>query len=178
MDKDNLEDPSSQPLPDLTQHPMFAAPTLEAQLATTQEQLAESRDACLRSRAEGENIRRRAEDDVKKAYKYAVMSFAEAMIPVKDSLEMALMHDTLSVSLMKEGIEITLRQLKTAFEKHGLMEILPIRGDKLDPMRHQAVALVAADNQDANTVVTVLQKGYMIADRLLRPAIVTATQDK
>jgi molecular chaperone GrpE len=157
---------------------LIAVQGLESQLATTQEQLAESRDACLRARADGENIRRRAAEEVAGAYKFAVMSFAEAMIPVKDSLEMALMHETLSVGLLKEGIEMTLKQLDAAFERHGLMEILPIRGDKLDPSRHQAVALVPAENQASNTVVTVLQKGYMIADRLLRPAIVTATQEK
>ena len=153
-------------------------PTLEDQLADAQVQLVDARDAVLRSRADAENIRRRAQEDVVKARKFAVASFAEAMIPVKDSLEMALMLDTPSLNLMKEGIELTLKQLTSAFEKHGLMEILPVRGERFDPMKHQAVALVPAGDQETNTVVTVLQKGYMIADRLLRPAIVTAVQAK
>lgn len=168
----------SQPDSVLEQQSPFAETTLEALLAGTQVQLVETRDAYLRAKADGENIRRRAQEDVAKAHKFAVISFAEAMIPVKDSLEMALMLDTPSMDLMKEGIELTLKQLTSAFERHDLKEILPVRGDRLDPMKHQAVALVSAGDQDTNTVVTVLQKGYMIADRLLRPAIVTAAQEK
>jgi molecular chaperone GrpE len=99
------------------------------------------------------------------------------MIPVKDSLEMALKIETVSVEALKEGTEVTLRQLSNAFEKNRLLEINPVRGDKLDPAKHQAVSMVPAD-QDANTVVEVLQKGYTIADRLLRPALVTVAQAK
>jgi molecular chaperone GrpE len=117
--------------------------SLEAQLSATEAKLAEMHDAFMRAKAEGENIRRRAQEDVSKAHKFAIESFAEAMVPVRDSLEMA----------------------------------LKIEAPTLDPMKHQAVAVVPAE-QEANTVVTVLQKGYMIADRLLRPAIVTAAQAK
>ena len=150
---------------------------LEAQLASTEARLAEMHDAFMRAKADGENIRRRAQEDVAKAHKFAVESFAEAMVPVKDSLEMALKVETPSLESLKEGVEMTLKQLNSAFEKNRLLEILPLQGDKLDPMKHQAVAVVPAE-QEANTVVTVLQKGYMIADRLLRPAIVTAAQAK
>jgi len=153
------------------------APTLEEQLASTEARLAEMQDAYMRAKADGENIRRRAQEDVAKAHKFAVESFAEAMVPVKDSLEMALTVATPSIESLKEGVEMTLKQLTSAFEKNRLLEILPQQGDKLDPMKHQAVAVVPAE-QEANTVVTVLQKGYMIADRLLRPAIVTAAQAK
>ena len=152
-------------------------PALEQQLASAEARLAELQDAFMRARAEGENIRRRAQDDVTKAHKFAIESFAEAMVPVKDSLEMALKVDTPSVESLKEGVEMTLRQLTAAFEKNRLVEVMPAVGDKLDPNKHQAVAVVPAD-QEANTVVSVLQKGYMIADRLLRPAIVTAAQAK
>ncbi|HEU4844062.1 MAG TPA: nucleotide exchange factor GrpE [Burkholderiaceae bacterium] len=154
-----------------------AEPTLEEQLAATEARLAEMHDAFMRAKAEGENIRRRAQEDVAKAHKFAVESFAEAMVPVKDSLEMALKVETPSIESLKEGVEMTLKQLSSAFEKNRLLEIMPAQGDKLDPNKHQAVAVVPAE-QEANTVVSVLQKGYMIADRLLRPAIVTAAQAK
>ncbi len=152
-------------------------PSLEEQLSATEAKLAEMHDAFMRAKAEGENIRRRAQEDVSKAHKFAIESFAEAMVPVRDSLEMALKVETPSIESLKEGVEMTLKQMTSAFEKNRLLEVLPQQGDKLDPMKHQAVAVVPAD-QEANTVVTVLQKGYMIADRLLRPAIVTAAQAK
>jgi molecular chaperone GrpE len=157
--------------------PAAAEPTLEDQLSATEAKLAEMHDAFMRAKAEGENIRRRAQEDVSKAHKFAIESFAEAMVPVRDSLEMALKVETPSIESLKEGVEMTLKQLTSAFEKNRLVEILPAQGDKLDPMKHQAVAVVPAE-QEANTVVNVLQKGYMIADRLLRPAIVTAAQAK
>ena len=150
---------------------------LEAKLAEAQAKAAELQDAFLRARAETENMRRRAQDDVTKAHKFAIEGFAEALLPVRDSLEMALKVDTPSVESLKEGVEMTLKQLNTAFEKNRLQEVAPQAGDKLDPMKHQAISTVPAD-QEANTVVTVLQKGYMIADRLLRPALVTVSQVK
>ena len=152
-------------------------PSLEEQLAATEAKLAEMHDAFMRAKADGENIRRRAQEDVAKAHKFAVESFAEAMVPVKDSLEMALKVETPTVDSLKEGVEMTLKQLSSAFERNRLIAIEPAQGEKLDPNKHQAVAVVPAE-QEANTVVTVLQKGYMIADRLLRPAIVTAAQAK
>jgi molecular chaperone GrpE len=150
---------------------------LEQQLSATEAKLAEMHDAFMRAKAEGENIRRRAQEDVSKAHKFAVESFAEAMLPVRDSLEMALKVETPSIESLKEGVEMTLKQLTAAFERNRLVEVLPAVGDKLDPNKHQAVAVVPAE-QEANTVVNVLQKGYMIADRLLRPAIVTAAAAK
>ena len=163
---------------DATQAPApDASPSVEEQLSATEAKLAEMHDAFMRAKAEGENIRRRAQEDVSKAHKFAIESFAEAMVPVRDSLEMALKVDTPSIESLKEGVEMTLKQLTSAFEKNRLLEIMPAQGEKLDPNKHQAVAVVPAE-QEANTVVTVLQKGYMIADRLLRPAIVTAAQAK
>ena len=162
------------------QQPAFesaANPSLEEQLSAAQAKLAEMQDAFMRAKAEGDNIRRRAQEDVAKAHKFAVESFAEALLPVKDSLEMALTVETPSVESLKEGVEMTLKQLTSAFERNKLLEVVPAAGDKLDPNRHQAVAMVPAE-QEANTVVAVLQKGYTIADRLLRPAIVPAAQPK
>ena len=150
---------------------------LEAQLSQTEAKLAEMHDAFMRAKAESENIRRRAQEDVSKAHKFAVESFAEAMVPVKDSLEMALKVENPTLESLKEGVEMTLKQLNSAFERNRLVEVMPAAGEKLDPNKHQAVAMVPAE-QEANTVVAVLQKGYMISDRLLRPAIVTAAQPK
>jgi molecular chaperone GrpE len=152
-------------------------PGLEEQLSATEAKLAEMHDAFMRAKADAENIRRRAQEDVSKAHKFAIESFAEAMVPVRDSLEMALKVESPTVESIKEGVEMTLKQLTAAFEKNRLVEVMPAQGDKLDPNKHQAVAVVPAD-QEANTVVSVLQKGYMISDRLLRPAIVTAAQAK
>jgi molecular chaperone GrpE len=151
--------------------------SLEEQLSATEAKLAEMHDAFMRAKAEADNIRRRAQEDVSKAHKFAIESFAEAMVPVRDSLEMALKVEAPTVESIKEGVEMTLKQLTAAFEKNRLIEVMPLPGDKLDPNKHQAVAVVPSE-QEANTVVAVLQKGYMIADRLLRPAIVTAAQPK
>ncbi|MEB0139898.1 MULTISPECIES: nucleotide exchange factor GrpE [unclassified Undibacterium] len=146
-------------------------------IASLEMKLAEMQDAFMRAKADGENIRRRAQEDISKAHKFAIEGFAEAMVPVKDSLEMALKVETPSIDSLKEGVEMTLKQLSSAFEKNRLLEINPQAGEKLDPMKHQAISMVPAE-QDANTVVTVLQKGYNIADRLLRPALVTVAQAK
>jgi len=154
-----------------------AGPTVEQKLAAAEARVAEMQDAFLRAKAESENMRRRAQEDIARAHKFAIESFAEALVPVKDSLEMALKVDTPSVDSLKEGVEMTLKQLSTAFDKNRLLEIHPKAGEKLDPMRHQAISIVPAE-QEANTIVTVLQKGYMIADRLLRPALVTVSQEK
>ena len=148
---------------------------LGQRLAEAEAKAGEMQDAFLRAKAEMENVRRRAQEDIAKAHKFAIEGFAEALLPAKDSLEMALKIETPSLESLKEGVEMTLKQLSAAFEKNRLIEVNPQPGDKLDPMKHQAISMVAAD-QEANTIVTVLQKGYMIADRLLRPALVTVSQ--
>jgi molecular chaperone GrpE len=154
-----------------------AAPSIESKLIETETRLAEVQDSFLRAKADVENFRRRAQEDIARAHKFAIENFAEAMVPVKDSLEMALKVEVLTVESLKEGVEMTLRQLSSAFEKNRLLEVAPQTGDKLDPMKHQAISMVPAE-QDANTIVSVLQKGYMISDRLLRPALVTVAQEK
>ena len=133
-----------------------AEPTLEEQLASTEARLAEMHDAFVRAKADGENIRRRAQEDVAKAHKFAVESFAEAMVPVKDSLETALTVEAPTIESLKEGVEMTLKQLNAAFERNRLVEVLPVQGEKLDPWKHQAVAVVPAE-QEAKTIVSVLQ---------------------
>lgn len=163
--------------PEAAQPAAPAPETAEQVIAKLEAKVQELQDSFMRAKAEGENIRRRAQEDISKAHKFAIEGFAEAMVPVKDSLEMALKIDTPSIEALKEGVEMTLKQLTAAFEKNRLTEINPVQGDKLDPMKHQAISMVPAE-QDANTVVTVLQKGYTIADRLLRPALVTVAQGK
>lgn len=157
--------------------PSAAEPNLEQQLAAANANAQEMEDAFMRAKAEVENGRRRAKEDVAKAHKFAIESFAEQLMGVRDSLEMALKVDVPSVESLRTGVEVTLKQLDAAFEKHKLTEIAPQPGDKLDPMKHHALSLVAAE-QEPNTVVEVLQKGYMIADRLLRPALVTVAQGR
>ncbi|MFO1300889.1 MAG: nucleotide exchange factor GrpE [Burkholderiaceae bacterium] len=151
----------------------------DARLAEAQAQVAEVRDQYLRAVAELDNVRRRAQDDVAKAHKYGIETFAESLLPVKDSLEMALKADAPSVDNLKEGVEATLRLLASAFEKNRLFEIDP-QGEKFDPNRHQAISTVpAAATQPPiapNHVAHVLQKGYLIGDRVLRPALVTVVQ--
>src|SRR5690606_37412809 len=122
-----------------------AAQTLEEQLAASQQLVQELQDAFLRAKAETENARRRAQEDITRAHKFAIEGFAEALVPVRDSLEMALQVETPTVDSLKEGVEMTLKQLTAAFEKNRLFEIKPQAGEKLDPMRHQAISMVPAD---------------------------------
>jgi molecular chaperone GrpE len=157
--------------------PMPPEPNLEQQLLDAESRVKDLQDAFLRAKAEVENFRRRAQEDITRAHKFAVEGFAEALLPVKDSLEMAIKVETPSIESLKAGVEMTLKQLSAAFEKNRLVEVNPQQGDKLDPMKHQAVTVVPAE-QPANTIVNVLQKGYTIADRLLRPALVTVAQEK
>jgi molecular chaperone GrpE len=148
---------------------------LAQELRLAQARAAENYDQFVRAKAETENVRRRAQEDVAKAHKYAVESFAEALVPVMDSLEKALQNAT-DAGGLRGGVELTLRQLRSAFEKHRLLEINPV-GERFDPHRHQAISTVAVDGSTPpNHVVEVLQKGWMIADRVLRPALVTVAQ--
>lgn len=154
-----------------------AAPSAEARLAELEAKHAEVADAYLRAKAETENIRRRAEEEVSKARKFAVEAFAESMLPVKDSLEAAIAIQNATPEQLLEGTHATLRQLTQALERNKVVQIAPPQGTRFDPHQHQAISVVPAD-QEANTVVAVLQKGYLIADRVLRPALVTVAAPK
>jgi len=127
----------------------------------------------LRAQAEVQNIRRRTDEEMSKARKFAIESFAESLLPVTDSLEAGLAHKDATPEQIREGAEATLRQLKSALERNKVLEIAPAPGTRFDPHQHQAISMVPAPGQEANTVVSVLQKGYSIADRILRPALVT-----
>ena len=168
-----------QPDPQTPETAQTEAPQqdLSAKLAETEARLAEMSDAYLRAKAEAENIRRRAEEEVSKSRKFAIESFAEAMLPVMDSMEAAIARPDDSVEQVLEGVHATRRQLLQALERNKVMEINPAAGAKFDPHQHQAISMVPAE-QEANTVVTVLQKGYALAERVLRPALVTVAAPK
>ena len=135
-------------------------------------QNAELAEQFLRAKAEAENIRRRSEEEVAKSRKFAVEGFAESLLPVLDSLEAGLSIQEATVQQIREGSQATLKQLQAALARNKVVAIAPAAGEKFDPHQHQAISMVPAD-QEANTVVTVLQKGYLIAERVLRPALVT-----
>jgi molecular chaperone GrpE len=151
-------------------------PSLEEQLKIAEQKAAESHDAWLRAKAEGENIRRRAQEDIAKAGKFAVEKFAGELVAVKDSLEAALASDKQTAEDLKAGVELTLKQLSSAFEKSALLEINPL-DDKFDPHKHQAISQVEADGEP-NRVINVLQKGYALHDRVIRPALVVVSKAK
>ena len=154
-----------------------AASNLEAQWAELQARHTEMSDAYLRAKAEAENTRRRADEEVSKARKFAIESFADSLLPVKDSLEAAITLPDATIEQVLEGVHATLRQLNAALERNKVLVIAPPSGTKFDPHQHQAISVVPADNE-AGTVVAVLQKGYLIADRVLRPALVTVAAPK
>ena len=146
------------------------------QLAAISAKAQEHYDAFLRAKAETDNVRRRAQEDVAKAHKFGIENFADALLPVMDSLVAALADTSADVIKLREGVELTRKQLASAFERNRLVEIDPL-GEKFDPHRHQAISTVPAnDGVVPNHVVTVLQKGWTLADRVLRPALVTVAR--
>jgi len=148
---------------------------LQAELEELKAKSADLADQYLRAKADAENMRRRAEEEVAKARKFGIESFAESLLPVIDSLDAALSIQNATPEQLREGSDATLRQLNSALERNKVLAINPAAGEKFDPHHHQAISMVPAD-QPANTVVAVLQKGYVIADRILRPALVTVAQ--
>ncbi|MDR3054431.1 MAG: nucleotide exchange factor GrpE [Zoogloeaceae bacterium] len=147
---------------------------LQTQLMALEQKLAETQDNFLRARAETENVRRRAQEDIAKAHKFGIEKFAGELLAVKDSLEAALASDKQTAEDLRGGVDLTLKQLVAAFEKSALKEINPA-GEKFDPHLHQAIQMVPSD-LPANTVAEVLQKGYLIAERVLRPAMVMVSR--
>ena len=163
----------SEPIP----QPEAEAPakTLEELLAEAEAKVQEQRDAWLRALADAENARKRAQADIASAHKYGVERIAESLVPVMDSLQAALADQASDLAALRSGVELTVKQLGAAFEKASLAEINPAPGDKFDPHHHQAMMAVEAD-ADPNTVVAVMQKGYRLHDRVIRPALVTVAK--
>jgi len=149
----------------------------QADLVALQAKSAELADQYLRAKAEAENARRRAEDEIAKSRKFAIEAFAENLLPVIDSLEAGLTIQDATLEQIREGAQATLRQLMSALERNKVMQINPTAGTRFDPHQHQAIS-VAPSEQEANTIVNVLQKGYLIADRVLRPALVVVAGPK
>lgn len=168
--QDAAPNPAEQAHPDTPANPMADWAALQAKMADLQDQ-------ALRAAAEVQNARRRADEEVSKARKFAVESFAESLLPVIDSLEAGLAIKDAKLEQIKEGSEATLRQLKSALERNKVIAIDPAVGTRFDPAFHQAISMVPAD-QEPNTIVGVLQKGYTIAERVLRPALVTVAAPK
>jgi molecular chaperone GrpE len=154
--------------------PADSAPDLATLLTKAEDEARELKDAWLRARAETENVRRQGQNDVAKAHRYAIEKFAQELLGVKDSLESSLAADGASPEALRAGVELTLKQLAAAFEKAQIREISPLDA-KFDPHQHQAMTMVDSD-RPANTVVTVFQKGYLLNDRVLRPALVAVAR--
>ena len=148
-----------------------------AELASLKAKSADLADQYLRAKADAENARRRAEEEISKARKFAVEGFAESLLPVADSLEAGLVIKDATVEQIREGAQATLRQLIAALERNKVIAINPAPGAKFDPHQHQAISVVPSE-LEANTVVSVLQKGYSIVERVLRPALVTVAAPK
>ena len=165
------------PTPTIDQAAAEVMPSLEEMLRAAELKAAEHHDAWLRAKAETENVRRRAQEDIGKAGKFAVEKFSGELLAVKDSLEAALANENQSAENLQAGVELTLRQLVAAFEKSGLTEINPL-GEKFDPHKHQAISQIDAPDPttEANTVLNVLQKGYALHGRVIRPALVMVSR--
>lgn len=167
--------PASQDLQPHQDHATEVVDDPAARITDLEAKNAELADSYLRAKAEAENARRRADEEIAKARKFALESFAESLLPVKDSLEAAIATHAGgqgSPEQLLEGVHATLRQLSAALERNKVVEVQPPAGTKFDPRQHQAISMVPAA-QEANTVVAVLQKGYLLSDRVLRPALVT-----
>lgn len=150
--------------------------TAESRIAALEAALAEQQAAVLYVKAEGENIRRRAQDDIEKARKFALEKFASELLAVKDSLDAALLVENATVESYKNGVELTAKQLLSVFDKFNIATLDPV-GEKFDPNKHQAISMIDAEGE-ANTVLSTLQKGYTLNDRVLRPALVTVVKPK
>ena len=148
---------------------------LEQQLAEAQAQVQTQREAMLRALADAENARKRYQAEAANSQKYAIERFAEALLPVVDSLEAALANKDASPEALRDGVQLTLRQLSQALDKARVSAIAPVAGERFDPHRHQAMAAVEADSEP-NTIVATMQKGYQLHDRVLRPALVTVAK--
>lgn len=150
----------------------------EEQLAEVHSQLEAQREAWLRALADAENARKRAQLDIAQARKYGTERLVEELLPALDSLEAALEAKDASQESLRAGVELTLKQLRGALEKSGVAEIGPDAGHRFDPHRHQAMAAVESGEQEPNTVLALLQKGYALHDRVVRPALVTVAKAK
>jgi molecular chaperone GrpE len=171
-----MQEENQQPEQAADEQTAAQAQTPEERIAALETQLAEQQAAVLYVKAEGENIRRRAFEDIDKARKFALEKFAGELLAVKDSMDAALGVENATVESYKDGVELTAKQLLSVFEKFNIAEINPVN-EKFDPNKHQAISALESD-AEPNTVLTVLQKGYTLNDRVLRPALVMVSKAK
>jgi molecular chaperone GrpE len=169
--------PGQAPGGEASQAATEVTPSLEQQLRQAELAAQEHHDAWLRAKAEADNIRKRAQSEIASAHKFAVENFATELLAVKDSLEAALAVDNATAESLKSGVDLTLKQLNSVFGKFNLSEINPA-GEKFDPHRHQAISTIESDEAEPNTVLQVLQKGYFLHERVIRPALVTVSKQK
>jgi len=174
---DAQEDTAQAPASPESQSAEAATKTIDELLSEAQAKLEQQREAWLRAVADAENARKRAQQDVASAHKYAVERFVENLLPVADALEATLGAENASLDTLRSGVELTLKQLRTALDKATVTDIAPAVGEKFDPHRHQAMAAVEAD-AEPNSVVALLQKGWLLHDRVIRPALVTVAKAK
>jgi molecular chaperone GrpE len=167
------ESPSADPTPEVTAPD---ATDLAEALAAAEARAKEHHEAWMRAAAETENVRKRAQDELARAHKYALEKFAGDLLQVKDSLEAALGSESQSVESLRAGVEVTLKQLAGIFERQQIREIDPA-GAPFDPHRHEAISMLPSE-KEPNTVINVLQKGYLLHDRVIRPALVTVAKPK
>jgi molecular chaperone GrpE len=167
--------PQFDKMQEKTVQPQEAEKPIEQQLAEAHAKAEQNRDAMLRALADAENARKRFQAEAANAQKYALERFAESLLPVMDSLAAALANPEASSQALRDGVQLTLRQLTTALEKARIVPIAPLPGERFDPHRHQAITAVDSDSEP-NTVVEVMQKGYQLHDRVLRPALVTVAK--
>ncbi len=176
MQDQNRIDPVLEPETAANDPAAAATPGLEELLAKAEAAAQEHRDAWLRAKADADNIRKRAQSDLANAHKFALENFSTELIPVRDSLEAALATQNATPDALRSGVELTLKQLTAAFEKFSVREINPL-GEKFDPHKHQSISMVESE-AEPNTVVGVLQKGYSLNDRILRPALVSIAKPR
>jgi molecular chaperone GrpE len=149
---------------------------IDAQPDDLLEQIEDLKNQVLYAKAEAENIRRRSYEEADKTRKFAIEGFSQELLSVKDSLEASLGSDNVDNKILIDGVELTLKQLNAVFEKFNIVEINPI-GEKFDPNEHQAMSMVESKEQESNTVLSVLQKGYKLNDRVIRPAMVSVVKN-
>ncbi|MDC6486505.1 nucleotide exchange factor GrpE [Methylophilaceae bacterium] len=142
-----------------------------------EQQIEELKNQVLYAKAETENVRRRGFEDAEKTRKYALESFSQELLTVKDSLEASLNSETIDLTTLKDGVELTLKQLNSVFEKFNIDEINPI-DEKFNPNEHQAISMIESEDKEANTILNVLQKGYKLNERVIRPAMVVVSKLK
>ncbi len=168
LEEERSEEEPSEPLSELE--------SLQQQLEEAQQKASENWETALRAQAETDNVRKRAVKDVESAHKYSMEKLVNEFLPVKDSLELGMnAADQADVASLVEGMELTFKTFTTALEKLGVSIVDP-KGEKFDPEQHQAMTMIDSPDVESGMVIDVMQKGYLLKDRLIRPAMVIVSK--